>query len=171
VFAPSWRCIGFDVFSFHRISLIGHGCPDHEFSKGKTMNVLFCLTPKEKVAYIFSDYTIRQALEKMQIYRYNSIPILNRNGDYVGTLSEGDLLWYIKDRQLSFDKTESIPVSHVPRNKDNISVPIHTNMEDIIDVATKQNFVPVLDDFGAFIGIITRKEIFNYIIKQMKTQP
>jgi CBS domain-containing protein len=140
---------------------------NHFELKGKTMNVLFCLTPKEKVAYIFSDYTIRQALEKMQVYRYNSIPILNKNGDYIGTLSEGDLLWYIKDHQMNFDKTETTPVSAVPRNKDNVSVPIHTNMEDIIEVATKQNFVPVLDDFGAFIGIITRKDIFNYMVKQM----
>ncbi len=131
------------------------------------MNVLFCLTPKEKVAYIYDDYTIRQALEKMQIYRYNSIPILNRKGAYVGTLSEGDLLWFIKERQLNFSKTESIIVSKVPRNKDNVSVPIYTNMEDIIDVATRQNFVPVLDDFGTFIGLITRKEIFNYMVKQM----
>jgi CBS domain-containing protein len=131
------------------------------------MNVLFCLTPKEKVAYIYDDYTIRQALEKMQVYRYKSIPILNRKGDYVGTLSEGDLLWYIKDHQLDFDKTELISVSKVPRNKDNVSVKIDTNMEDIIDVSTRQNFVPVLDDYGAFIGIITRKEIFNYMIKQM----
>lgn len=92
------------------------------------MNVLFSLTPKEKVAYIYDDYTIRQALEKMQIYRYNSIPILNRKGSYVGTLSEGDLLWYIKDNQLNFEKTESISVSKVPRNKDNVSVPIHTNI-------------------------------------------
>ncbi|MDD3067880.1 MAG: CBS domain-containing protein [Acholeplasmataceae bacterium] len=131
------------------------------------MNVLFSLTPKEKVAYIYDDYTIRQALEKMQIYRYNSIPILNRKGSYVGTLSEGDLLWYIKDNQLNFEKTESISVSKVPRNKDNVSVSIHTNMEDIIEVATRQNFVPVLDDFGSFIGIITRKDIFNYMVKRM----
>lgn len=131
------------------------------------MNVLFSLTPKEKVAYIYDDYTIRQALEKMQIYRYNSIPILNRKGSYVGTLSEGDLLWYIKDNQLNFEKTESIAVNKVPRNKDNVSVPIHTNMEDIIEVATRQNFVPVLDDFGSFIGIITRKDIFNYMVKRM----
>lgn len=132
------------------------------------MNVLFSLTPKEKVAYIFDDYTIRQALEKMQIYRYTSIPILNRKGSYVGTLSEGDLLWYIKDNNLNFEKMENVIVNKVPRNKDNISVPIHTNMDDIIDVATKQNFVPVLDDFGAFIGIITRKDIFNYIVSNMK---
>jgi CBS domain-containing protein len=131
------------------------------------MNVLFRLTPKEKVAYIFDDYTIRQALEKMQIYRYNSIPILNRKGAYIGTLSEGDLLWFIKDRNLNFSKTETIAVSKVPRNKDNVSVSINTNIEDIIEVATKQNFVPVLDDFGTFIGLITRKDIFNYMVQQM----
>ncbi|HBY66167.1 MAG TPA: CBS domain-containing protein, partial [Acholeplasmataceae bacterium] len=78
-----------------------------------------------------------------------------------------DLLWYIKDHQLNFEMTESTSVTKVPRNKDNVSVPIYTNMEDIVDVATKQNFVPVLDDFGAFIGIITRKDIFNYMVKQM----
>ncbi len=131
------------------------------------MNILFCLTPKEKVAYIFDDYTIRQALEKMQIYRYNSIPVLSKKGTYVGTLSEGDLLWYIKDKLRDFSKTETISVKKVPRNKDNVSVPINTNMEDIIDVATRQNFVPVIDDFGAFIGLITRKDIFQYMVKKM----
>ena len=131
------------------------------------MNVLFCLTPKEKVAYIYDDYSIRQALEKMRIYRYKSIPILNRNGDYIGTLSEGDLLWYLKDHHKDFEKYEQTSISKVPRNKDNVSVQIHTNIEDIIDVATQQNFVPVLDDFGAFIGLITRKDIFNYMVKQM----
>ena len=105
----------------------------------------------------------------MHIYRYKSIPILNRNGDYVGTLSEGDLLWYLKDHHNEFAKYEQVSISKVPRNKDNISVQIHTNIEDIIDVATQQNFVPVLDDFGAFIGIITRKDIFNYIVKQMNS--
>jgi CBS domain-containing protein len=131
------------------------------------MNVLFCLTPKEKVAFIYDDYSIRQALEKMRIYRYKSIPVLNRNGDYIGTLSEGDLLWYLKDHHKDFEKYESTSISKVPRNRDNVSVQIHTNIEDIIDVATQQNFVPVLDDFGAFIGIITRKDIFNYMVKQM----
>ena len=132
------------------------------------MNVLFYLTPKEKVAFIYDDYTIRQALEKMRIYRYNSIPVLSRDGNYVGTLSEGDLLWYLKDHHLDVKKVESQIISKVPRNKDNVSVQINTNIEEIFDVATRQNFVPVLDDFGAFIGIITRKDIFNYMVKHMK---
>lgn len=131
------------------------------------MNILFRLTPKEKVAYIFDDYTIRQALEKMQIYRYNSIPVLSKKGVYVGTLSEGDLLWYIKDKLKDFSETENVSIKKVPRNKNNVAAPINTNMEDIIAVATKQNFVPVIDDFGGFIGLITRKDIFQYMVKKM----
>ena len=44
------------------------------------MNVLFFLTPKENVAYIYEDYTVRQALEKMKYYHYSAIPIIDREG-------------------------------------------------------------------------------------------
>ncbi len=131
------------------------------------MNILFCLTPKEKVAHIYSDSTIRQALEKMQVYRYSAIPVLDREGAYVGTISEGDLLWFIKEMKLDFEKTEQMGILEVPRNKTNTSVMITANMEDIIDISTQQNFVPVVDDYGSFIGIITRKDIFNYMVDQM----
>lgn len=131
------------------------------------MNILFCLTPKEKVAYIYSDSTIRQALEKMQIYKYSAIPVLDRNGDYVNTISEGDLLWFIKEHKLDFSKTEDMSISNIPRSKNIESIKVDSKMDDIIDMFTQQNFVPVVDDFGAFIGIVTRKEIFNYMVQQM----
>lgn len=62
------------------------------------MNVLFFLTPKSQVAYIYDDFTIRQTLEKMEFHRYSAIPILNRKEGYVGTLTEGDLLWALKQQ-------------------------------------------------------------------------
>lgn len=62
------------------------------------MNVLFFLTPKENVAYIYEDYTVRQALEKMKYYHYSAIPIIDREGHYVGTVTEGDFLWGLLER-------------------------------------------------------------------------
>ena len=62
------------------------------------MNILFFITPKSEVAYLYEDYSLRQALEKMEHYRYSAVPIINRKGQYVGTLTEGDLLWNIKER-------------------------------------------------------------------------
>ena len=63
------------------------------------MNILLFLTPKKDVAYLFDDFSIRQALEKMEYHRYSAIPIINRNGEYVGTLTEGDILYYLKKIQ------------------------------------------------------------------------
>ena len=56
------------------------------------MNILFFLTPKSEVAYIEDSFSLRQILEKMEIHRYSAIPILSNNGEYVGTITEGDIL-------------------------------------------------------------------------------
>ena len=62
------------------------------------MNILFFLTPKSEVAYISEEDTLRQALEKMEYHKYSAIPIISRTGRYIGTLTEGDLLWGIKNQ-------------------------------------------------------------------------
>ena len=127
------------------------------------MNVLRFLTPKSNVAYIYDDFTLRQTLEKMEFHRYSAIPIINRAGEYVGTLTEGDLLWAIKNQySLNLKEAENVPFTQVPRRMDNEPVTADTSMEELISVALNQNFVPVIDDRGVFIGIVTRKEIMRY---------
>ena len=56
------------------------------------MNILFFLMPKSEVAYLFNDMTMRQVIEKFDYYKYSSMPILDRKGRYVGTITEGDVL-------------------------------------------------------------------------------
>ena len=60
-------------------------------------NILFFLTPKALCSFVYDDYTIRQALEKMEGAGYAALPILNKRGEYRGTLTEGDLLWALKN--------------------------------------------------------------------------
>ena len=60
------------------------------------MNILFFLTPKSEVAYIFEDETLRQTVEKMEHRKFSCIPLLSMDGRYIGTISEGDLLWGLK---------------------------------------------------------------------------
>ena len=40
-------------------------------------------------------------------------------------------------------------------------------MDDLLASAVSQNFVPVIDDTGAFIGIITRREVMQYLRNHM----
>lgn len=127
------------------------------------MNILFFLTPKSEVAYLYDDVSLRQALEKMEYHRYSAIPIISRNGEYIGTITEGDFLWEIKKRGgLDLRQAEEIPLTQVHRRMDNVPVNATSNMEDLVSMAMNQNFVPVVDDSNIFMGIIKRKDIIRY---------
>ena len=135
------------------------------------MNILFFITPKSDVAYIFEDETLRQTVEKMEHRKFSCIPILNKEGKYTGTISEGDLLWGIKRLNINITdlkEMEDVSIMAIPRRATHKPVHADADMEDLLDRAINQNYVPVIDDKGSFIGIITRKEIIKYCYKEMK---
>ena len=133
------------------------------------MNILFYLVPKSEVMYLYDDYSLRQAMEKMEYHKYSAVPIINRAGNYVGTLTEGDILWELKDRKLAnLHEAEEIMLRHINRKRDNEPVNVNCNIEDLVMTSMNQNFVPVIDDNGIFIGIVTRKSIIEYCYNQYK---
>lgn len=126
-------------------------------------NVSFFVIPKQDVIILPHDCTMRQALEKMEYHRYTAVPLIDNEGKYKGTLTEGDLLWKIKNTfDLSFDKLQRIPLTEVPLRWQNYPVRINATMRDLIERAVEQNFVPVVDDEDVFIGIVRRREIIEY---------
>ena len=126
-------------------------------------NILFFLTPKAMCHYLHDDFTIRQALEKMESVGYAALPILNRQGEYCGSLTEGDLLWALKNMcHMDMRQAENRRIMDINRRKDNIPVRVTTSMQDLVERATYQNFVPVVDDKDTFIGIVTRRGIIKY---------
>ena len=126
-------------------------------------NILFFLTPKALCDYVLDDFTVRQALEKMEAAGFAALPILNRRGEYRGTITEGDLLWAIKNMcYMDMRQAEAHRIMEISRRKDNVPVRVTTSMHDLVERAMDQNFVPVVDDKDAFIGIITRRAIIKY---------
>ncbi len=126
------------------------------------MNILFFLRPKSGVTYLTIGNTLRQGLEKMKNSGYKEVPVLDKDGTYIGTVNQGDFLWKILDgdfTNMSMAESEKID-SMISKNVS--PVKINTSMEDLLSKAIDQNFVPVVDDFGAFVGIITRKAIIKY---------
>ena len=127
------------------------------------MNVLFFLMPKDDVAYIYENSNLKETLEKMEQFRYTVIPVLKRSGEYMGAITEGDLLWAIKNEfHWDVQKASSVPVAKLPRHSEYKAVNISTDVEDLIAKSLDQNFVPVVDDRGMFIGIVTRRSIILY---------
>ena len=118
--------------------------------------------------FVNADSTVRQALEKMESSGYTALPILNKRGEYRGTLSEGDVLWAMKNLcNMDLKQAESHRIMEISRRKDNIPVRVTTSMRDLVERAIGQNFVPVVDDKDTFIGLVTRKAIVSYCMDRL----
>lgn len=132
------------------------------------MNILFWLTPKSEVDYIYEDSTLNKALQVMENRNFSAVPVITRTGKYVGTLTASDILGCIKENfDLSIKKSADFPVNRVKRIRDNEPVSANAKMEDMLDIILNQNFVPVVDDKENFIGIITRKEVIKWMRQQL----
>ena len=136
------------------------------------MNIAYFLLPKNSVAYLYDDCTFRQGLEKMRHHGYTAIPVITRDGKYVGTVSEGDFLWrilssdYEHQPPFSMKDMERLKIRDILRGNNYPPVRITVSMEELLSSAMKQNFIPVVDDLGSFTGIVTRKDIIGYFAKE-----
>ena len=72
-------------------------------------------------------------------------------------------MWAMKNMcYMDMRQAEAHRITEISRRKDNVPVRVTTNMHDLVERATEQNFVPVVDDKDAFIGIVTRRAIIKY---------
>jgi CBS domain-containing protein len=133
------------------------------------MNVISLLIPKIEVAYIKDTCTIRQGLEKMRAHGYTAIPVLRKDGTYAGTVSEGDFLWNLIDnRNNSLIEKEKILVSDIIRKDFNPAANIYITMDELLRRAINQSFIPITDDRGSFVGIVTRQIIIRTFLSNNK---
>ncbi len=135
------------------------------------MNIAFFFTPKIDLVYMNTNSTMRQALERMEYHRYTAIPLIDDDGKYAGTLTEGDLLWKLKNSPtLTFHNTQDISLNEISLHNNYEPVHINAEIEDLFARAIVQNFVPVIDDNSVFIGMVKRKEIIEYCNRKFLIQ-
>ncbi len=129
------------------------------------MNILRFIIPKSLVEYIYDDSTVRQALEKMKFHRYVAIPVLNSEGQYVGTVRNDDIFRYFLDNgTFNSRAAERDPVSSIIDAGYSKPLSHGAGMSELFDMVKEHNFVPVVDDRGCFIGIILRRDVMNYLL-------
>ncbi|MBE5959458.1 MAG: CBS domain-containing protein [Lachnospiraceae bacterium] len=133
------------------------------------MNVLMLLTAKEEVSFLSETNSVRQGLEKMKAHGFSAIPVLSEAGHYLGTISEGDFLWTLYDNGgYSKKELEHIYIKDIMRDDFNPPVKIDVSIDELMDRATRQNFIPVVDDRNFFIGIITRQDILRAVSRYVR---
>ena len=135
------------------------------------MKVAFFLIPKSELVCLKTETTMRQALERMERHSYSAVPLVDSNGRYAGTLTEGDLLWKMKNTPgLTLAGMEKIQLKKIVCHTRNKPVRIDSRIVDLLSLASEQNFVPVVDDQDIFIGIVRRREIIEYCAELIAEQ-
>lgn len=126
------------------------------------MNILRFLKPKVTVTWLSEDSSVRQGLEKMRINGFTAVPVISQDGQYKGTVTEGDILRFIVSSG-SFDikECEKTPISSVLRVGFNPPISVYADRDCVMDRIAEQNFLPVTDDRGVFVGIITRRDLIR----------
>lgn len=137
------------------------------------MNIASFLLPKAEVAYLRDYMTLRQGLEKLRRSGFAAIPVIDEEDRYVGVVSVGDFLWNILAynqtlEDITLKKLEHMTVRDFLQNGKVKPACIDTAMENLLECAKNQNFVPVIDDRNVFIGIVTRSDIIKYFVDKSK---
>lgn len=132
------------------------------------LNIFELLTPKSSVSFILDNFTVRQAVEKMLFHKFTVVPVLNSDGEYVGTISEGDLLRFIVAQDgIDKEECESILIKDIDKYRSYTAVKVDASFDEIYEASLIQNFIPIVDDRNVFIGLIRRKEVVSYIKKMV----
>lgn len=133
------------------------------------MNALNFLKHKADVVFVYEDYSIKRAMDEFRESGYTALPILSREGLYIGTVTEGDFLRFLLHYDLiDMSETEQIELRDMPRRWNHRPIMVDARMEDLMQSAMEQNFVPMVDGRGGFMGIVTRRAILEYFSKQLK---
>ena len=138
------------------------------------MNISFFLKPKVEVSYLTESCPVQKAIDDMLHSGFTAIPVVDAKGKYAGTITEGDflrlVLHYPKEtlEQLT-DGQLFEGFLRVELRVHHRSVSIDARMEDMVDLVTAQNFVPVVDGRGIFCGIVTRRYVITYLCKQVQS--
>ena len=131
----------------------------------ENINVLLLLTPKEELSYLTETTSVKQAVEKMRFHGFMALPVISKNGEYIGTISEGDLLYAIVDEEMDDEYMSETLIIDIIRKEYTPAVKVDADMNTIIQMITAQNFVPVIDDRNILMGIVTRRRVLQELCK------
>lgn len=130
------------------------------------VNIAQIMLPKVSTVYICENDTVRQGMEIFQRYRYTAIPVVSKDGKYLGSVSEGDF-WRHMCRIGTTDKNaqEKYLIRDIYRPDFCEPLPIEADIQAVVDAALKQNFIPIIDGRGYLSGMVTRQILIRYLAK------
>ena len=121
-------------------------------------------TPAKRVEFLYSDFTIADAVKKMEKCHYTMIPVIERNSArYLYSVTSGDILHRLVSAS-DMKTALSEPLSTVRIERLTLACNEDVEVNDLFELAINQNYIPLVDNNGAFHGILTRRAILSYLM-------
>ncbi len=131
------------------------------------MNIAKIMIPKVLTVFLHEKDTVRQGLERFMIHGYTAIPVLNEREQYIGSVTEGDLLRHLlRVKSTDLKAQEQYRIGSIVRQDFCPALSIDAECQQVISATLNQNFVPIVDGRGTLCGILTRRNIIVYLAKQ-----
>ncbi|MBP3853092.1 MAG: CBS domain-containing protein [Erysipelotrichaceae bacterium] len=127
-------------------------------------SVFFFLKPKEEVSFFFSNLSVQDGLEFLKSHTYTIMPVISPEGEYLGSISEGDFLWYTQQHPSPYRDS----IASLIRKDFIPPCDINVDLSTLFEQSLKQNYVPIVDDRNIFIGIVTRQAILSYLLDHVQ---
>ncbi|MDE7295358.1 MAG: CBS domain-containing protein [Oscillospiraceae bacterium] len=132
------------------------------------MNTAMLLKPKSAVAFIYGDLSAEEGLKEFIKGGYTAVPVIDRDGVYLGVVSERDFLYrLLESNGAGLSESENLTVADLASCTRFEPVPIDADIDTLFARIIEQNFVPVVDSRGMFSGIITRRDVLMRAFKKL----
>ncbi|MBA1392307.1 CBS domain-containing protein [Lactobacillus sp. XV13L] len=132
------------------------------------------IIPASRIAFVEDDNPLYHAFLILTRVKYSKIPVLDRESRVVGLLSLAMITAkMLETNDISLDPLTALKVSDVMQTKfDKINF-VQTTLETQLHLLVDNAFLPVIDDYGVFQGLLTRREwikAFNYISHNLEKE-
>ncbi len=125
------------------------------------------VTNKKKITYVYGDSTLEEAIKAFAKSSYSMIPVLERVSDrYLYSITATDVLnWMAAGHSL--EEAEKTPLSALSLTRLIASCQENAEVSSIADLVANQNYVPLVDEKGVFVGLVTRKSLIFRLLGEL----
>ena len=128
------------------------------------MNIAKIMIPKSLTVFLHDGDSVRQGIESLGNHSFTALPVLDGNGVYIGSVTEGDFLrCLLAEGTADKKELENLRIRDILRRDFCPPLSIDEEQDQVIDSVLRQNFVPIVDARNVFCGIVTRRRLIAYL--------
>lgn len=120
------------------------------------------LSPAKDLAIFIDSHNAEHVMLVMSSTGFSRVPVISKEGHYQGTIAISDILRYQGEYGLTSEQIAQVDIGLMVNKR----IPTVSDMADLTEIMHKlvdTSFLPVLDQQGVLLGIITRKAILKAI--------